>query len=379
MRIGIDARFYRKATGGIGRYTRGLINHLAIIDKKNEYVIFLTKEDMKEWDQPGENFKVVETDIIHYSIDEQRKFGKMVDKENLDLIHYTNFNHPVFCRTPFVVTIHDMIMSLYPVGRKQSNPIRKFAYDYIMKHAARAAKKVIVPSVASKEDVIKMLGAKREDVIVTYEAVDAEYEGKTNEKIRKEILAQYKLEEPYLMFVSQWRPHKGIIPLLEAYEILREKYDDKVDLLIGGKHNADFPEIMAKVGEVQEKVGGVVTPGFIPEEDLPALYDGAMIYVLSSLYEGFCLTHLEAMAAGVPVATSNTSCMPEVLQDAAEYFDPQDPHNIARVLDRLINDESRRKELVKLGKEQVKKYSWKRMAGETLQIYREAVDKLISS
>ncbi|MDO8513833.1 MAG: glycosyltransferase family 1 protein [bacterium] len=374
MRIGIDARMYRKETGGIGRYTRGLINELAVIDKKNEYVVFLTGDDMKEWVQPAENFKAVKADIIHYSLDEQRKFGKIIEREKLDLIHYTNFNHPIFSKTPFVVTIHDLIMSLYPVGRKQKNPIRKLAYDYIMKHAARSARKVIVPSVASKEDVVRMLGAKPDDVVVTYEAVDSEYDGKTNEKIRKEILGQYKIQEPYLLFISQWRPHKGIIPLLEAYEILKEQYEDEINLVIGGKQNVDFPEIIAKAEEVRKKVGGVVMTGFIPEEDLPAIYDGAMIYVLASLYEGFCLTHLEAMAAGVPVATSNTSCMPEVLQDAAEYFDPRDPHNIARVLDKLINNKNRRDELVQLGKEQVKKYSWRKMASETLRVYEEAVN-----
>lgn len=374
MKIGIDARMYRRATGGIGRYTRGLLRYLAVIDKKNEYVIFLTPEDMKEYQQPGENFRAIEVNIDHYSLAEQREFGKIIDAEKLDVIHYTNFNHPIFCKTPFVVTIHDLIMSLYPVGRKQRDPIRKLAYDLIMKHAAKKSKKVIVPSVASKKDVVKMLGAKPDNVVVTYEAADEEYNWKTNEKIREEILSQYKIEKPYLLFVSQWRPHKGIIPLLEAYEILREKYEDEIELVIVGKPNKDFPEVMEKVEEVRSKVGGVITPGFVPEEDLPALYGAAMVYVLPTLYEGFCLTHLEAMSAGVPVATSNTSCMPEILQDAAEYFDPRDPHNIARVLDKLINDEKRQKELVKLGKDQLKKYSWKKMAQETKQIYEEAVN-----
>ncbi len=385
MKIGIDARMYRKATGGIGRYTRALLKELAILDKKNDYVVFLLPEDMKEYEKPGENFTEVVTDIFYYTFSEQRDFGKLVDKQKLDLIHYTNFNHPLFCKTPFVVTIHDLIMSMYPVGRKQGDPIRKFAYDYVMKHAAKKARKVIVPSVASKNDVVSMLRAKPEDVVVTYEAVDDVYGWHAKEKedsfstssknnLKDEILKEYKIEKPYLLFVSQWRPHKGILPLLSAYEMLREKYHDDVELVICGKPNIDFPEVMEKIEAVRERIGGVITPGFVPEEDLPALYGAASVFVLPSLYEGFGLPQLEAMAANVPVATSNTSCMPEVLQDAAEYFDPREPHEIARVLDRLLNDEARRKELIKLGKEQLKKYSWKKMASETLRVYEEAID-----
>lgn len=375
MRIGIDARLYRKSTGGIGRYTRGLLRELANIDRENEYVVFLTPPDKKEYSRPGENFREVVVDIEHYSLAEQKEFGRIIDREKLDLIHYTNFNHPIFCRTPFVVTIHDLIMSLFPVGRKQRNPLRKLAYDYVMKHAAQKARQVIVPSVTSKEDVVKMLKAPAEKVTVTYEAVDDEYSWRTNEKIRSEILAHYKIEKPYLLFVSQWRPHKGIGPLLEAYEILRENYEDDVELVLCGKINQDFPEIIERVKAIQEKWGGIITPGFVPEEDMPALYAAACVFVLPSLYEGFGLPQLEAMTAGVPVATSNTSCMPEVLQDAAEYFDPRDSHDIARALDKLINDESRRKELVQLGHEQVKKYSWKKMAEETKSIYESILSQ----
>lgn len=374
MKIGIDCRMLRRETGGIGRYTRGLLRELAVIDQENEYVLFMTSKDIKEYEELGDRFKVVKADIGHYSVDEQLKFKKIIESEKLDLMHYTNFNHPIFCRTPFVVTIHDLIMSLYPVGRKQRSWIRKWAYNWTMKDAARRARQVIVPSVASKDDVVKMLGAADPSkVTVTYEAVDDVYQWKTSEKIRKEILAHYKITKPYLMFVSQWRPHKGILALLEAYEILREKYEDEVELVICGKENKDFPEVVEKIKVLQEKIGGIITPGFVPEEDLPALYGGASVFVLPSLYEGFGLPQLEAMAAGVPVATSNTSCMPEVLADAAEYFDPRETHEIARVLDKLINDKERREELVKLGREQVKKYSWKKMASETLEVYRGAV------
>lgn len=374
VRIGIDARFYRKSTAGIGRYTRGLLNELGKLDKKNEYFIFLTSEDFKEFEKPGDNFKAVKVDILHYSLEEQTKLPRILASFNLDLMHYTNFNHPIFSSIPFVVTIHDLIMTLYPVGRKQKSLIRKWAYNYEMKHAASKAKKVIVPSEASKNDVMNILGAQESSVVVTYEGVDEGYKKPLNDKIRQEIKEQYGINKPYLLFMSQWRPHKGIVNLIEAYKLLRGEYHDDIDLVLGGKMKEDFPEILEAINCTKRDFGGVITPGFIPEEDLPAIYDGALAYVLPSLYEGFCLTHLEAMAAGVPVATSNTSCMPEILQDAAIYFDPKDPHDIARILDRLINDEEKRKELVKLGKIQVKKYSWKRMAEQTLEIYEEAVN-----
>ncbi len=369
MRIGIDARFYRKETGGFGRYTRGLLTELAKIDKKNEYVLFMTGKDVKEYEDLGERFKVVKTDIVHYSVEEQKSFGRLVDSCKLDLIHYLSFNHPIFCRTPFVVTIHDLTMTLFPVGRKQKNPIRKWAYNYIMKRAAQKSRKVLVPSMVSKNDVVSMLGADRDKVVVTYEGVDDTYAWKTNEKIRKEIKEQYGIKKPYLLFVSQLRPHKGVIPLVGAYEILRKKYEDDVELVLAGKINQDFPEIVEAIEKTRSSVGGVITPGFVAEEDLPALYAAAEIFVFPSWYEGFGIPPLEAMAAGTPVASSNASCMPEILQDAAVYFDPKDRHDIARVADGLLNDKNRQAELVALGREQLKKFSWRKMAEETLAVY----------
>lgn len=373
MRIGIDARLYRRSTAGIGRYTRALIYWLAQFDISNDYIVFLTPEDMKEWEAPGKNFQAVVVPWGHYSLEEQTKFPRLLKKYKLDLIHYTNFNHPVMAKVPFVVTIHDLIMTLYPVGRKQKNPIRKLAYNWEMGHAAKKSKKVIVPSGASKKDVVRLLGADDSKVKVIYEGIDQEYARPVGDSIVNEIKRQYGIRRPYLLFVSQWRPHKGIIPLLQAYLLLKQKYRHDVELVLAGKMKEDFPLIRKAVELTKEEVGGVITPGFVPEEDLPALYQGAEAYVLPSLYEGFCLTHLEAMAAGVPVATSSRSCMPEILGEGAAYFDPEDPHDIARALDKILSDESYRAKLARIGQAQSKKYSWEKMARETLKVYEEVL------
>lgn len=371
MRIGIDARFYARATGGVGRYTKGLIRELGQIDRENQYVVFLLPQDIKEWEEPGDNFKVVKAPYDYYSLDEQKSFPRLIKKEKLDLMHYTMFNHPIMCNVPFVVTIHDLTMTLFPVGRKQKSLIRKWAYDYVMKHAARASKRVIVPSEATKKDVVEMLGADEKKVVVTYEGVDDEYNFETNEKIRTEIKKQYGITKPFILFVSQWRPHKGIVQLVEAYKLLKTKYDNDIELVLAGKPNPMFPEILETVERAKEEVGGIIAPGFVPEEDLPALYQSAEAFVFPSFYEGFGLGPLEAMVAGCPVATSNVSCLPEVLQDAAVYFDPKDPHDIARVTDKLLNDLVLRKNLKELGRVQAEKYTWRKMAGETMQTYRE--------
>ncbi len=373
MRIGIDARFYRKETAGIGRYTRGLLGELGKLDTSNEYVIFLTSKDMQEYQSPGENFQPVEVNIDHYSLAEQTQLPKIIKEHHLDLIHYTNFNHPIFGSVPFVITIHDLIMTFYPVGRKQKSFIRKLAYNLEMKHAARSSKQVIVPSGASKNDIVKMLGAKPEKVSVTYEGIDDLYLKPVSEDDKVEIRRKYSLWKPYLLFVSSWRPHKGILPLLEAYQLLRQKYKDDIQLVLVGKVHPDFEDIKAKVEAAQDQLDGIITPGFVPDTDLPGLYAAAEIFVLPSLYEGFCLTHLEAMAQGTAVVTSKTSCMPEVLGEGAVYFDPQDPHDIARVLDRLINHADEREQLANLGKKQAQKYSWEKMAAETLKIYEKAL------
>lgn len=379
MKIGIDARFWRKSTGGIGRYTRNLVFNLLKMDQKNEYFLFLTPDDIKECDLEAKNLKKIVVPIPHYTLAEQIKLPFIFKKYNLDLIHFTNFNHSLLYPGKFVVTIHDLTMSFFPVGRKQKSFLRRAAYNLTLKHAVKKASAVIAVSKSTKKDIVKHLGADPKKVFITYEGVEEEWKN-SEFRIRnlesEKILNKYNIKKPYILFISQWRPHKNIERLIEAYEILQLTTSNQqlttLQLVLGGKSDKEFPQIIERVEKAKQKFPNqIIIPGFVTDEDLPILYQNAEVFVFPSLYEGFGLPALEAMTLNCPVVASNTSCLPEILGNAAIYFDPYNPKDIADKIKKVLTDKNFRDNLRNKGKEQVKKYSWEKMAKETLEIYKK--------
>lgn len=367
MRIGLDGRFYRSKTGGIGRYTRELVKHLLQIDSNNQYVLFITPADKAECTIAAPNLKKVVVPIKHFTLAEQFKLPRELKKEHPDLVHFLNFNHPLSYREPFITTIHDLTMNFFPVGR-QKLPILHQAYLVAMRHAARAANAVIVPTKVVKNDVVRYLDGTPKNIHVIYEGT--EILSSAIAKPEREYLAENGITKPYILFVSQWRPHKGLGVLVEAFAKIKEQHD--IQLVITGKANPQFPEIPQAIDSSPYR-GDIVTPGFVDDELLDALYAGALLFVFPSWYEGFGLPPLEAMARGVPVAASNTSVMPEILGSAAIYFNPRDPVDVAKVISETLSDKEKLEELTKKGREQAKKYSWEKMARETKALYEKAL------
>lgn len=369
MKIAIDARFYRKSTGGIGRYTRALLRELVKIDHKNQYHIYLTKEDMREFNISSKNFFPKIVDITHYTFSEQTKLLKELNHGKFDLVHFSNFNHPLFYRGKFIITIHDLTLMLYPPTKKKHSLIKKVGLSLTMKNAVKKAQKIIAVSEATKNDIVKILGADPKKIEVIYEGVDQNYNNKLMANGQKLIADRYQIQKPYLLFVSQWRPHKGILQLIKAFEILKKHYKLKHKLVIVGKANADFPEIPYAIRHTPY-ADDIITPGFIDEKDLPEIYRRADLYVFPSHYEGFGLGPLEAMACGTPVISSNTSCMPETLSDAALYFDPFDPLDISKKIYHTLYDKNLKSAIIEKGLDRVKKFSWLTMAKKTLKLYQ---------
>lgn len=364
-KIGLDARMYRRSTGGIGSYTHALLEYLSQIDRKNKYFVFLTDEDLKEYNLKAKNFTPVRAPYPHYSFSEQWGFLRLLNSYQLDLAHFTNFNHPIFYRRKFVVTIHDLTMTLFPAPGKQRQKILRFFYHAILKNGVKKSKKIIVDSQNTKQDLIKALKAKKEKIVVVYLGVDKKYQP------HRDPLK--KITPPYLLFVSQWRPHKGIGNLVKAFEILDERfkmYDLK--LVITGKPNPKFPKIEKCINDSPLR-SRIITPGFVEEKDMASLYSNAAAFVFPSIYEGFGLNPLEAMACGTPVATSDISCIPEVAGSAALYFDPYDPEDIALKTHTLLKNLKLRQDLVSRGFENLKRFSWQKMAERTHRIYLGAL------
>jgi glycosyltransferase involved in cell wall biosynthesis len=371
MRIAIDARFYRSSTGGIGRYARGLVKELSKIDDENEYTVIISRDDLPEFDIKKDNFKPLVVDFIHYTIAEQTKFLKLLNDHRFDLVHFTNFNHPILYNGKFVITVHDLTLMLFPYGRQKSS-IKQFAFRAVMKNAINHAEKIISISKATENDLVKYLSADTKKIDVIYEGIDSSYAQNLKIKTQSlELRKKYNLQNPYILFVSQWRPHKGLPDLVKAFEILKEKYNVEQDLVIVGKPNKEFPDVIDAINN-SKFAKNIVKPGFIDEADLPLIYQNADLFVFPSHYEGFGLPPLEAMASGIPVVASNISCMPEILGDAAEYFDPNNSADIAEKIYGVLSMKDKQKSMINKGFDQIKKYSWHKMAEETLRVYQEA-------
>ncbi len=381
--IVLDARFFGRSAGGIGRYTRALIRQLSLLDTDHRYTVLILPKDLSEWEEfkrehilDAERWQVQVTDITYYSYAEQTRLPGVLNSLGPDLVHFTNFNHPLTWNRPSVVTIHDLTILNYPVGRRQQSLIAQAAFRLTIRHALRRAGKVITVSETSRNDLAVRFGADPGKIAVTLEGVDEAYQpinlpqrGRAHTYLKE----RYNIRPPYLLFVSQWRPHKGILTLVEAYEQFRTRDPHNLaQLVITGRPNQDFPEIPARVDASPFAVD-IIRPGFVEEADLPKLYQAAEAFVFPSLYEGFGLTPLEAMACGTPVLATDTSCLPEILGNAAVFLPPDDPPAWATGFEHILADRTLRRNLHAAGLAQARGYSWQKMAQETLAVYKQAM------
>jgi glycosyltransferase involved in cell wall biosynthesis len=365
--IAIDARSYRRSTAGVGRYTRALIHNLQMLDTDNNYTVILTPEDYKEWpvDTTPSNWRTEVLDVPIYSVAEQTRLRSFLLKNKFDLVHFTMFNHPIGYNRPFVVTIHDLTMSLFPL-RGYFHP-RSLAYRFVMQHAATHAKHIIVPSEATKNDVIKILKAPSTKITTTYEAVEPEFKPQTNTKQLELVKQKYGITKPFLFFVNSWRPHKGLPDLIDAFLAVKQECD--IQLLVSSKPNPAFPEIVQAVESAKSTSGDIFTPGFIPDEDIISLYSLAASFVFPSHYEGFGLGALEAIACGCPTIAAQNSSLPEVLGDAGLYYPTGDTKALAKTIKMLLADPALSADLKSKGLEQAARFSFVTMAHQTQAIY----------
>jgi glycosyltransferase involved in cell wall biosynthesis len=364
MLIGIDARMYRSSVAGIGRYSQNLIKNLLEIDKKNQYVLFMTPADRQEFKTKNSNVKVVITDIPHYSISEQTKLPAIIAQEKCDLVHFLNFNYPVRFKGKFIVTVHDLTLFFYPETAKQTNFIKRLAFSGIFNKAVKNAQKIIAVSQNTKEDIIKKFALAKDKIEVIYEAADDKKFKVQNSKFK--VKEKYTIDnKPIILYVGQFREHKNVKGLLEAYKLLKKKIDCQLALV--GKIPQAYNEIIDNDPDLRD----TSRPGFVSDEELALWYKTASVFVFPSFYEGFGLPGLEAMQAGTPVVAANSSSLPEVYQDAALYFDPGNSLELSDKIKLVLENQKLRDDLIKKGKKVVSQYSWRKTAQETLKLYQE--------
>lgn len=372
MKIGIDCRIYSSKFTGIGRYVHELVSRIAKLDQINKYVLFFNHPEYENFTPPAPNFKKVLAEAPIYSLREQFHFSRILKKENLDLMHFTHFNAPLFYNGKSIVTIHDLTLSFYP-GRKKRSIIHRLGYHLIFRSTVHKAKKVITISENSKKDLMKLVGTAEEKIQIIYQGVGSEFKKMPANEVQKS-LNTLKIKDPFFLYTGVWRSHKNIPNMIKAFNKIKKHPECKnLKLVMTGNENPLYPEIKETIQECS-LVNDVIFTGLVPEKDLLALYNAAEIYIFPSFYEGFGLPPLEAMACGTPVAASKTSSIPEIAgKDNAVFFDPENYEEMAKKIYTLYKDKELQQKLIKRGFERIKKFDWKKTANETLNLYKKCL------
>ena len=368
MRIAIDARKLRDY--GIGTYIRNLLRHLARIDTKTEYVVLCQEADRAFAAELGENFRAVPERSRAYSVREQVAIPLDLRREGADLFHAPHYVLPPLTPCRSVVTIHDCIHLRFP----QYLPSR-LGYAYARSSlwvATHRSARVLTVSEASKRDILRYFRVPESKVQVIYNAIDERFheEPAADEVMR--VRERYQLNDPFILYAGNIKPHKNLERLIEAFHIIRRGELEHVKLLIIGDEISKYATLRRSVHRYKLHKH-VRFFGFVPDATLAILYRLARVFVFPSLYEGFGLPPLEAMASGTPVITSNVSSLPEVAGDAAMLIDPYEPDAIAGAMRRVLLDDRLRDDMRERGLARVREFSWDRSVRRVRDIYEEVL------
>ena len=339
-------------------------------DDEARYVLLCRPQDGELCQSFGPRFEALVERAGNYSVREQFSVPMTLARARVDLFHAPHYVVSPFTTIPYVVTIHDCIHLRFP-QYLPSQAARVYA-QVMMRTAARRARRVLTVSQASKDDIRHFLGVPDSKVEVIHNAIDAGIAAAPTAEAITRVCQRFQLTSSYILYAGNIKPHKNVDRLIEAYSILRRRGYEQVKLLIIGDEISKYLNLRRLVHRFQLHQH-VRFFGFVPEATLAVLYRKAAMFVFPSLYEGFGLPPLEAMAAGTPVITSKVSSLPEVVGDAALLVDPMDAGAIADAMARLLDDEALRRDLIRRGHERARAFSWTRSVARTREVYGEVL------
>ncbi len=356
--IGIDARMIEMS--GIGTYIQHLMGH-------GIYDYALGKEDeIRRYDS---DVKVIPYDAPIYSPKEQLRFpNKAVRAAGIDIMHFPHYNVPISYREKYVTTVHDLTHIVLPefLGGKAKYLYAKF----LMRQALRRASHIFTVSENSKKDIQKYFDIQDDKISITYNAIDDDFRVKDKTEIEY-LYNKYSIprDKKLLLYVGNLKPHKNLSALLKA---MKELNRDDVYLLLVGKafKSIDLDEQENQMG-IKDRV---IHTGMVSKEELIDLYNLADLFVFPSLYEGFGIPPLEAMACGTPVIAADNSSIPEVCGDAAVYFDGRNENRIKCVIEEIIGDDMLASELVAHGLLRARYFDWKKTRDLVIDVLKKETE-----
>jgi glycosyltransferase involved in cell wall biosynthesis len=366
VRVAIDARKIHDF--GIGTYIRNIVRQLARLDRENEYVLICRAQDRELASTLGPNFRVAVDDSKPYSVREQISVPWTALRTRAQLLHEPHYVLPPLVRGRSVVTIHDCIHLRFP----EYLPTRgALAYARAqMGSAARRSDRILTVSEASKRDILEFFDVAPEKIAVIPNAIDERFLTPPTDEALRMVAERYQLQGDFVLYVGNIKPHKNVERLVDAFQRVRQSGHDALRLVVIGDEistNAALRRLVHRYNLHKH----VRFLGFLPDETLSAVYRLAAVFVFPSLYEGFGLPPLEAMACGTPVIASNVSSLPEVTGDAALLVDPRSADEIAAAIERVLADSSLRADLEARGLARARQFSWERSVRQIRDIYLE--------
>jgi glycosyltransferase involved in cell wall biosynthesis len=373
VKVAIDIR--RMTEFGVGTYIRNVVRTLARLDRDSKYFLIGSPAKVAECGALPPNFRSVALEGRDDTMKGNLAFRAIVRRLGCDVVHIPHlFWIPRGLGCPYVLTVHDLLEHMY--GSRDASSLRRNLHSYLTRRVLRKAARVIAVSQFTKNEIEKLLAIPDKRIEVVYNAIDERFlHGHATESDRELIAQRYLVNYPFILYAGAIRPHKNVVRIIEAFsalksELQKEQLLPDLKLIIIGDDLSSHPRLRRTVvrSGVQNDVRFL---GFVPIDVLRIFYDTAKIFVFPSLYEGFGLPPLEAMAHGTPVVTSNTSSLPEVAGNAALLVNPENVFEIRRGLHRVLLDPVERERMKIRGYEQAKRFSWTSSVSRILEIYRE--------
>lgn len=377
MRIAIDIR--RAGDFGVGTYIRNILNQLARQDRSARYLLIGEQRHLAELDTLPENFELLEFAAAPDSLKTHVQLPMLLRKHGVDLLHVPWFHAPAMTSCKLVITVHDLTDISTPAGREGRNEstITQAVKYRLARRTLKLASRIITVSYATKRELARQFAIPESKIEVIYNALDERLVREPFPEDAERILERHAVNYPFVLYAGSIRPQKNLVRLIEAFAVAKAELRVRDDfstlkLVVIGDELTKHPDLRRAVvrSRVREDVRFM---GFVPYPVLRVFYARAKAFLFPSLYEGFGLPPLEAMAHGTPVVSSNVSSLPEVLGAAALQVNPENVFDIARGIRQVLTDDALRHDLIEAGYQQVREYSWERAAGQVRRVYEAVV------